>query len=93
MLCHVTARPEVIRRRMEENPHPNGILKDQDVELVLQRFREEFERSRLMHKIELDTSDATVDETIQDFVRKIGPHLSDKDRAGMAAKAAEKGSA
>jgi hypothetical protein len=90
VLCHVTARPEVIRRRMAENPHPNGILKDQDVELVLQRFREEFERSRLMHKIELDTSDATVDETMQDFIRQIGPHLTDKDRAGMAAKVAEK---
>ena len=60
------------------------------MELVLQRFREEFERSRLMHKIELDTSDATVDETIQDFIRQIGPHLTDKDRAGMASKAAEK---
>ncbi len=91
VLCHVTARPEVIRRRMAENPHPNGILKDQDVELVLQRFREEFERSRLMHKIELDTSDATVDETIQDFIRKIEPHLTDEDRAGIASKAAEKG--
>ena len=90
VLCHVTAGPEVIRRRMAENPHPNGILKDQDVELVLQRFREEFERSRLMHKIELDTSDATVDETMQDFIRQIGPHLTDKDRAGMAAKVAEK---
>ena len=82
VLCHVTARPEVIRQRMAENPHPSGILKDEDVELVLQRFREEFERSRFMHKIELDTSDATVDETMQDFARQIEPHLTDQDRAG-----------
>ena len=73
VLCHVTARPEVVRRRMAENPHPNGILKEKDVELVLQRFREEFERSRLTRKIQLDTSDATVEETLQDFVKKITP--------------------
>ena len=90
VLCHVTATPEVIRNRMAENPHPNGILKDKDVELVLERFREEFERSRLRHKIELDTSDATVEETMMDFVRKVAPHFTDHDRERMAAVAAGK---
>lgn len=88
VLCHVTATPDVIRRRMAEGPHPNGVLKEPDVEFVLGRFREEYERSRLVHKIELDTSNSTVDESVNEFVRRIGPHLSDYDRERMSSKKA-----
>ena len=88
VLCHVSASPEVIRSRMAENPHPNGVLRNPDVELVLERFREEFERSRLCHKIELDTTSATVEETMMEFVGKVEPHLTEHDRERMAEVAA-----
>jgi hypothetical protein len=85
VLCLATASPEAIRRRMAENPHPNSVLKEPDIELVLGRFQEEFERSRLTHKVSLDTSDATIDESVAEFVRLVEPHLTDHDRARMAA--------
>lgn len=86
VLCLVTASTEVIMRRMTENPHPNGVLKEPDIELVLRRFKEEFEQSRLTHKVSLDTSDATIDESVAEFVRMVEPHIPDNDRAQMAAK-------
>jgi hypothetical protein len=84
VLCLVTASSNIIRSRMSANLHPNGVLKEPDIELVLTRFQEEFERSRLTHKISLDTSDATIDESVAEFVRLVEPHLTDHDRARMA---------
>ena len=34
----VKASPDVIRRRMKESPHENGIVQETDIEQVLQRF-------------------------------------------------------
>ncbi len=80
LLVLVKAEPEVIARRMKGHPHQNGIVQEEDIELVLQRFEEEFEKSAILHKIAIDTSTATVKESLADFVRKIGPHLSQTDR-------------
>lgn len=83
ILCLVTASPEVIRKRMAENPHPNGVLKEADVEFVLQRFRDEFGRSQLAYKITLDTSDVTIEQSVVEFVHRVEPHLTGHDRVRM----------
>jgi hypothetical protein len=88
VLCHVLASPDVIRSRMIEDPHANGVLREPDVELVLRRFQEEYDRSRLTHKISLDTSDATIAESVAEFSLKVEPHLTEHDRARMASKGA-----
>ena len=80
VLVLVTASPEVIRRRMREAPHENAVVQEKDIELVLRRFEEESERSSLTHKFVLDTSTATVKETLAEFVQKIKPHLTQTDR-------------
>jgi hypothetical protein len=72
--------PEVIRRRMKEDPHKNAVLQDKDVELVLQRFEEEYERSVIKNKFSIDTSTATVKECLAEFVEKIEPLLTAADR-------------
>lgn len=89
VLCLVTATPETIRRRMAARPHPGGPLKEADIERVLWRFQEEHDRSRLKHKISLDTSDTSVEESMAEFARKISPHLTNRDRERMASMSSE----
>ncbi len=81
VLVLVKASPEVIRRRMRENPHHNGVLQEKDIERVLRRFEEEYEASLLRNKLAIDTTDATVDESLGEFAEKIQRFITDADRA------------
>ena len=57
-----------------------GVVREESVELVLDRFQEEFDASLIQNRIVLDTTTATVDETMAELVDKIQPFLSDADR-------------
>ena len=83
VLVLLKAEPEVIARRMKENPHENSPLREEDIPLVLQRFEEEYQKSRIRNKFTLDTSTATVEETLAEFARLVEPHLEDRDRHFM----------
>lgn len=90
VLVLVRAAPEVIRQRMKENPHPNGLVKDGDVEKVLDAFLEEYNQSFIRKKFELDTSTATVEETLSEFLEQMQPHLTDSDRLRIMSRHAMK---
>jgi len=79
VLVHVKASPEVIAQRMKANPHHNGVLQEQDIEHVLKRFEEEVCKSLIGRRITLDTSTATVEETLAEFVEKMEAHLTQND--------------
>ena len=79
----VSASADTIRERMREAPHRNGILKDKDVELVLDRFEDEYSKSILRHRFTLDTSDQTPEESFKEFARQFEPHFSEDDRVKM----------
>lgn len=81
VLAHVKASPDVIRRRMRAAPHQSQVVREQDVEQVLRLFEEGCARSAIQGKITLDTSSATVEETIAEFARQVEPHLTDTDRS------------
>ena len=81
VLVHVKARSDIILQRMTQDPHARAVLRETDVEHVLARFEEEVRGSLLMNKITLDTSDATVAETVADFERKVHPFLTQEDLA------------
>jgi hypothetical protein len=68
---------------MAERPHKPGVVQKGDIELVLSRFEEEFHRSVLPNKLVVDTTDATVEESVAEFARQIGPFLTDRDRERM----------
>ena len=59
----VKASPDVIRRRMTENPHPHQVVPEKDIEMVSARFErrvvQEFERSAIANKLTVDTSTDT----------------------------------
>jgi len=88
VLVLMEASPEAIQQRMRDGNslypkrHQAAMLKGKDVGLktedighVLQRFREEYEGSLIQNRFKLDTSTATVRETLDQFVEKIKPYL------------------
>lgn len=81
VLVLVKASAEAIRQRMAGEPREFGVLKDEDVEYVLQRHEEEFKRSFIRRKIEIDNTDLTPEQTLARFVEEIQPHLIEADRA------------
>ena len=80
VLIHVKADPDIVRRRMADSPHDNPVVQDEDVEMVLRRFEEAYEASAIRHKLEIDTSDGTVESTLAELIVKLEPHLTDDDR-------------
>ena len=87
VLVLLTASPEVIRRRMKESPHRHQIMKDADVERSLELFDEQYVDTLIRQKMTLDTSTATVAQTLNEFVQGVDPFLTDSDRLRMLTKA------
>jgi hypothetical protein len=85
VLVLVKASAEVIERRMAEWPHHNGALQRGDIASVLARFEEEYEASLLNHKVVIDTSSATVEESMEELAGKLIPLFSEADRNRMKA--------
>ena len=80
VLVLLTSTPEVIRKRMKEDPHVNSLVQDGDVERVLGRFAEEYEHSLINNKFTIDTSSATPSECVAEFLEKYAPFMTVPDR-------------
>jgi hypothetical protein len=91
VLVHLTATPEVIRARAKAEPRSTRV-RDEDIELILDRFAEEASLSLLRRRIAIDTSDSTPEETFAAFLAKIEPHLTTGDRLRLLAHSALSGS-
>ena len=72
---------------MRENPRPKGLVKEEDIEYVLQRFQEEYDRTLMRKRFVLDTTAATIEETFTEFVTNIQPYLTDVDRLRILSQA------
>ena len=83
VLVLVKASPEVIASRMRESPHREGLLQEKDIEHVLDAFEEEYNRSFFRKRFVLDTSTATIDETLAQFVEQMRPHFTEADELRM----------
>ncbi len=88
ILCQ--ASPTVIRSRMKEKPKEHGIVKEKDVDLVIRRFEEEYERSLIKNKFTVDTGNQTPSESLAEFVEKYEPYITDADRIKMLVHKAKK---
>ena len=91
ILLLLKASPEVIRQRMKDDPHDYQVVRDGDVETVLERFEERFDASGIRRKLTLDTTSATVEETLAEFDAQIQQHLTDSDRQRILTKRALSG--
>lgn len=81
VLVHVKAAADVIAQRMQADPHPHSPMSAGDIPTLLSLYEDACANSTLRHKITLDTSEASVEESIADFKRKIEPHLTETDRS------------
>ena len=86
VLVLMKASPEAIRRRVREavspfpGRHKDTLFDEKDTETVLERFEEEYERSLFSRKFVLDTTSATVKESLSEFMRQIKPFITADDR-------------
>ena len=89
VLVLLKASPATIRQRMRENPHPYQVVREQDVEYVLRRFEEEVAAALVQKRIVLDTTAATVAETLDQFVAAYEPFLTNEDLLRMRQRQAQ----
>ena len=80
VLVLVKASPEIIVGRMKQSPHKYPLVPEKDIPHILQKFEEAHQKSMLGNKLILDTSSATVDETVAEFAEQIQPYLTPSDR-------------
>lgn len=84
VIVHITADTDVIKQRMKDDPHENGIVQADDVDKVKKRFAELVDWSLLGNKISIDNSSALVD-TMAQFVARMEPLFTDTDRSRILA--------
>ena len=80
VLVLLKASPDAIRQRMKADPHEYALVKEKDIELVLDMFAQQYERSFIRNKFELDSTGKTVEETLAEFVEQVQPYLLERDR-------------
>ena len=81
-LVHVIADSNVIKQRMNDDPHENMVISEGDIERVKSRFAELVDWSTIKNKITVDNS-GSLDDTMADFVAKIQPFLTEVDHSRM----------
>ena len=82
----IKASPEVIRERMAKGDspfpgrHKDTYFRAEDAEQVLELFQEQYEVSLIRRKMEIDTTNASVDESLQKFISQVAHFVTDADR-------------
>ena len=90
ILVLIKASPDAIKQRMSDGislypgRHANTMFKSEDAEYILGRFQEEFDNSLIRQRFAIDTTDSTLEESLQEFTTKVEPYLTDGDRARMS---------
>jgi hypothetical protein len=70
ILVLLTASPEAIAKRMAAEPHEYQVIRTEDIPLLLEKFNEEFRASAIHAKIQIDTTDLTPDQVLEEFLRQ-----------------------
>ena len=86
VLVLVTASKETIEYRMQKDPHNPSVITKNDITQISKRFLEEFEKSSILNKIKIDTSQKTEQETLDEFLEKHQEFMSDHDKLSILLK-------
>lgn len=70
ILVLLTASPEAIAKRMAADPHEYQVIKMEDTPLLLEKFNEEYRASAIHAKIQIDTTELTPDQVLEEFLRQ-----------------------
>ena len=79
ILILLTARPDVIEKRMADTPHEYAVVPKDEVQDVQREFQEEFRKSILKKKFQIDTSDLTLEGLLDAFFDASIQHITVKD--------------
>lgn len=79
ILVHLHAEPEVIRQRMQLEPHPHQLVPSKDVPIILEQFENEVAQSWIKRKFAIDTSDLTQTQLLETFLERSVPFLNERD--------------
>jgi thymidylate kinase len=83
ILILLTASPEIIAKRMEQEPHEYNVIKKEDIPMLLNRFAEEFGRSHIRRKFRIDTSNLTPEGLFEQFMSLVVNYLNAEDLLRM----------
>ena len=75
VLVLLEASVETIVERMHNNPHPHSPLKEGDLNHVISRYKQEYERSLIPNKFQLDTTSSNLETTLDEFVSNMQQYL------------------
>ncbi|MBN19300.1 MAG: hypothetical protein CL758_07510 [Chloroflexi bacterium] len=75
ILILVKASPQIIKKRMFEFPHNKSLLKEKDIEYVLDRFEEEYNKSLIKHKITINTTINSINESFEELINKLKNYI------------------
>jgi hypothetical protein len=70
ILVLLTASPEAITKRMAADPHEYQVIKTEDISLLLEKFNEEYHASAIHAKIQIDTTELTPDQVLEEFLKQ-----------------------
>ena len=87
VLVLMRASADVVRSRMRAAPHPDGVVRDEDIEVVLERFEEEFARSAILKQVHVGHDGVDAGRDLQEFLCKMEPFWTEGDRLRMLAHA------
>ena len=80
VLVTMKASAEVIRSRMAADDAQETVQQSGDVEAIIERFDELAARSFIRRRVALDTTEATREQTMAQFMEQMEPHLTQCDR-------------
>ena len=83
VLVLLRATPQAIHDRMRAAPRPDRVPREEDIEKVIDLFEEQYAESELNHKLAIETSGVTVEQSVAEFARKVQPFLTEEDRRRM----------
>ena len=81
VLVLVKATPEKIKERVIAGEslfperHKGSLMKSEDIDYILERFQTLYDQSIIKNKFEIDTSSATVKDSISEFISNVEPIL------------------
>ena len=80
VLILIKASRDTIANRMSGRPHHRQVIQEHDIDHILDRFEDEFVRSKLPNKLVIDTTNNTVEESVAELVRGLEPFFTQEDK-------------
>jgi|TARA_B100000959_G_C14861109_1_gene574271 hypothetical protein len=81
ILIHLTASKESILERMQNGPHENQIIAQDDIDLITEQFQLEFDKSLLQNKFTIDNTGQSIKQTTSDAMDGILNYCTPEDLA------------